>query len=315
MSLATATAEAQRLKAIMTKHDVVCSIELQAGRPWSGDPYYSRKYALIHHHTAGPRTGTTPSLSVCKRGRGGNLPLPGPLCNGYGGRDHIYRIITMGLANHPGLGGPLTLSGFTIPKDSARISTWGTEWEHDGVSTWAPEMISFMGRASAALTEWLAVPIERNVEHKTWAPRRKTDRSPHFSSSGSVAQADIRLWGGLNANGKPLKAAGKPPAAPPPVKRPPANVKPVPLIVDGDWGPATWRRTQMLVKVPQTGNSNASTRRAVQHFLGVGADGVWGPITIKALQRRAGLTGRSVDGDLGPVTTRAWQRFLNHTIS
>ena len=190
MSRATAMAEAKHLKAIMERHGVRCSIELQPGRPWSGDQWYSRKYGIMNHHTAGSRKGDTPSLALCKRGRTG---IPGPLCNGYGGRDLVYRIITLGLANHPGQGGPLVVSGVRIPRDSARPSMWGTEWEHDGVTPWPPEMRVFMAKANAALLEWLGRPIEASIEHSTWAPTRKIDRFGYTANSG---QAEIRKWKG-----------------------------------------------------------------------------------------------------------------------
>ena len=190
MSRATAMAEAKHLKAIMERHGVRCSIELQPGRPWSGDQWYSRKYGIMNHHTAGSRKGDTPSLALCKRGRTG---IPGPLCNGYGGRDLVYRIITLGLANHPGQGGPLVVSGVRIPRDSARPSMWGTEWEHDGVTQWPAPMREFMGRANAALLEWLGRPIEASIEHSTWTPTRKIDRFGYTANSG---QAEIRKWKG-----------------------------------------------------------------------------------------------------------------------
>lgn len=190
MSRATAMAEAKRLKAIMERHGVRCSIELQPGRPWSGDEWLSRKFGIMNHHTAGSRKGLTPSLALCKKGRTG---IPGPLCNGYGGRDRVYRIITLGLANHPGQGGPLVVSGVRIPRDSARPSMWGTEWEHDGVTPWPAEMREFMGRANAALLEWLGRPIAASIEHSTWAPTRKIDRNGYTATSG---QAEIRKWKG-----------------------------------------------------------------------------------------------------------------------
>lgn len=312
MSLQDARREAERLKAIMAAHGVTASIELQAGRPWSGDPYYSRKHVLMNHDTVGPMRGKTPSLAVCKGGRAG---LPGPLCNGYGGRDFVYRIITMGLANHPGVGGPLTVAGFTIPENSARISCWGTEWEHDGVSAWPAGMSEFMGRANAALVEFWRIPVARSIEHATWT-RRKIDRSPGYTRSGTTGQAEIRKWGGAPAAGAP-KPAPAPAPKPPTPPKPPTVVptRPKPLAVDGDWGPATWKRTQMLTRVPQTGKTNLATRKAVQRYLKVAPDGVWGKVTIRALQRRAGLTGRAVDGVLGPNTNRAWQRYLNRTLS
>jgi hypothetical protein len=186
----TALAEARKIKAAMTRHGVKCSIELQVGRPWSGDDWYSRKHVLMNHHTAGAKTGGTPSLALVKRGRS---DLPGPLCNGYGGRDLVYRIITLGLANHPGAGGPLTVAGFAIPKDSARASAWGTEWEHDGVSAWPAAMREFMGRANAALCDYHGIPYTRSIEHNTWAPSRKIDRNGYKAATG---QAEIKAWAG-----------------------------------------------------------------------------------------------------------------------
>lgn len=176
--------EALRLKSIMTRRGVACTVELKAGRPWSGDIHYSRKFLPMNHHTAGSMRGLTPSYALCRNGRS---DLPGPLCNGYGGRDFVYRIITLGLGNHPGQGGPLTVDGFTIPKDSARISCWGTEWEHNGTSLWPADMREFMARANAGLLEWMAVGLRRSIEHSTWTPR-KIDRNTYTAARG---QAEI----------------------------------------------------------------------------------------------------------------------------
>jgi hypothetical protein len=168
--------EAKRLKTIMNKWGVKCSIELQSGRgsdPWA----VPKKYHRMHHHTVSTyRAGgnMTPCLALVKSGRS---DVVGPLCNGYGGYDLVYRIICMGLANHPGAGGPITIDGVRIPQDSARGPTWGTEWE-GGIQDWAviPGMLEFMGRADNALAEWSDRPLTSQMEHKTWAPTRKVDR-------------------------------------------------------------------------------------------------------------------------------------------
>lgn len=200
MSQEYAVAEARRLQAIMTRRGVRCTVELMAGRPWSGDPWYSPKHALMNHHTAGSPNGLTPSYALCRNGRAATstaAALPGPLCNGYGGRDHVYRIITLGLGNHPGPGGPLTVAGFTIPKDSARISCWGTEWEHNGTSPWPADMREFMGRANAALLEWRAIPLGRSHEHSTWAmpTGRKIDRNTYTAARGQAEIAPFLMSG------------------------------------------------------------------------------------------------------------------------
>lgn len=301
MSQTTAREAAARLKLLMTKHGVQCSIELQSGRPWSGDPWYSHKYLLMNHHTAGPMSGKTPSLSVVKRGRS---DLPGPLSNGYGGRDFVYRIITMGLANHPGVGGPLTLAGFTVPKDSARITAWGTEWEHNGTSPWPSDMREFMGRANAALCEFWRISTGRSCEHSTWTTR-KIDRNTYTASSG---QAEIRKFGGL------IVTPTKPPVRPTrPLPIPAA--KPKSLTVDGAWGPATWRATQWMLRVPQTGRENAATLKALQRYLsmaGSAVSGVFSNDTVRHIQK---MVKTEQDGLLGPVTIRAWQRHINRIIA
>ncbi len=204
MSQESALTEARNLQASIQRHGAKCTIELTAGRAWAGDDWISTKHVIQNHHTAGSMNGLTPSYALCRNGRAG---LPGPLCNGYGGRDFVYRIITMGLANHPGQGGPLNVAGFTIPKDSARPCVWGTEWEHNGTSPWPPAMIEFMARANAGILEWGGgtghpLPVGRSIEHSTWATPagRKIDRNGYTAARG---QAEIRQF---------LSAA---PAAPP----------------------------------------------------------------------------------------------------
>lgn len=167
------------------------SIELQVGKgpsssPWSNDRFIGH----LNHHTAGPRSGLTPSLSVCKLGRS---DLEGPLCNGYGGRDFIYRIITLGYANHPGLGGPAAFGNHMVPKDNGRPYLWGTEWDHDGVSPWLDEQLEWMARANAGILDWLGVGPEAQGEHKDpWAPRRKPDRNI-ITRAQSIARTKL-VW-------------------------------------------------------------------------------------------------------------------------
>lgn len=163
--------DARELKEAMLDWGVKCSIELQAGR--GTDPWASvRKYLRMHHHTVSrPSMGLTPVLGVCKKGRPG---IPPPLCNGYGGYDMVYRIICMGLANHPGEGGPVTIDGVHIPANSARGPTWGTEWE-GGLDPWPDFMMEFMGLADNALAQWSGRPLTSQLEHSTWTDR-KIDR-------------------------------------------------------------------------------------------------------------------------------------------
>jgi hypothetical protein len=129
MSRENALPEARALRGALLKAGVPeVSIELVKGRPAGGDRWNNQFVVTdTAHHTASrySRDNLTPCLSLVKKGRS---DLPGPLCNGYGGWDLCARIITLGYANHPGQGGPLTVpSGvkkppsYTIPKDSAPL--------------------------------------------------------------------------------------------------------------------------------------------------------------------------------------------------
>lgn len=64
-----------------------------------------------------------------------------------------------------------------------------------------------------------------------------------------------------------------------------------PLVVDGKWGVLSKARLQM--------------------WLGVKADSIIGKATVRALQKKVGLTGSSVDGKWGTKTTRYLQKYLN----
>lgn len=192
--------KARALKKVMLKWGVPeVSIELQTGRPneyGTWDALFVT--ADMSHHTVS-RYGSnlTPVLALCKHGRS---DLPGPLCNGYGGWDLCYRIITFGYANHPGEGGPVTVPAltagrFTIPKDSARRYTWGTEWEGGLVEAdWDRVLTNprngkqmtfreFMGRSNAALEEYHKIHTSAHLEHSTWTSR-KIDRLGYTQAKG-----------------------------------------------------------------------------------------------------------------------------------
>lgn len=220
----TALRRAQTLRGFLLKHGVPeVSIELQVGRPSGGDDWNAcRPIAVFSHHIASrPTKGNpTPGLSLVKRGRS---DLGGPLCNGTAGVDLVYRIMCMGLANHPGEGGPLTVTGplgaFTIPKDVARPFAWGTEFEGGfDDATWdqvyknrrtGVEMTfrEFMARSNAGLLEGIwAINGRRkrpratmdlsgyHAEHKTWAGGRKPDRRNYTTERG---RQEIRKAGNL----------------------------------------------------------------------------------------------------------------------
>ena len=219
----SALKKARELKQIMLKHGVPeVSIELRQGRP-SAQGRWDALFpvANMNHHTvsAYKKSALTPCLSLVKNGRS---DLPGPLANGYGGYDLTYRIITFGYANHPGTGGPkivpaLNAGKFTIPKDSARRYTWGTEWEGGlDVKDWdrvltnprngkKMTMREFMGRANAALEEFLEIHPDAHMEHSTWANGRKIDRLGYSQKTGIAEKNKYKAVVAAETKKKPAK--------------------------------------------------------------------------------------------------------------
>lgn len=210
------------IRDVLLRHGVPeVSIELQEGRPTFGaDPWNAcNPVNVTSHHIASWPTpeNPTPGLWLVKHGR---PDLPGPLANGTAGVDLVYRILTLGLANHPGEGGPMRVSGpcgsYVIPKDVGRPYMWGTEYEGGYVdATWdrtytnrrtgiSMTFREFMGRCNAGLAEaiWRINGRGRtpppgadlsgyHCEHKTWAPGRKTDRLNYTTESG---RAELRRY-------------------------------------------------------------------------------------------------------------------------
>lgn len=220
MTRAVAIKRAQKIREVMLDYGVPeVSIEILPGRPTSGDVWNALDaVGVLSHHIASRPTpdNPTPGLALVKKGRPpGPLYLPGPLANGTAGVDLVYRIICLGLANHPGFGGPLVLSGplgaFRVPENVGRPYLWGTEYE-GGYSEEVWDRVyqnsrtkkkmsfrEFMGRSNGALCEAIWLPgissRERTPnramdlstyhgEHKTWAPDRKPDRLGYSTRSG-----------------------------------------------------------------------------------------------------------------------------------
>jgi hypothetical protein len=115
----------------------------------------------VNHHTAGPSTGSTPSLLTCIEGR---PDLPGPLCNVYQSREpstDVAYVIAAGRANHAGEGGWRGLSG--------NASVYGLEIEHTGTGPLPQHRIDLAAAIHAAM--FLGDPA--NVcQHREWTTRK-----------------------------------------------------------------------------------------------------------------------------------------------
>ena len=84
-------------------------------------------------------------------------------------------------------------------------------------------------------------------------------------------------------------------------RKPIATPGRVPLVVDGDFGPATIRRLQQWAGVTVDGKLGPISWGVIQHRVGATPDGRPGPNTWTHLQRLIGVT---ADGAPGPVTYR-----------
>lgn len=273
MSQERALAEARRLADAIRARGVTVSIELQTGAngAWMVD---RTKVAILSHHTASRRSqGLTPCLGIVKRGRS---DVPGPLANGYGGWDLVYRIITMGIANHSGAGGPLTIAGVTIPQDNGRWYMWGTEFEGGlDAADFTPAYREFMARANAGILDYLGLPVARAAEHKTWAPKRKIDRLGYTAASG---QQEIVTLGG-----KPGAIAPAAPSAAWSYRGSPGDAH------------APGSRT---LTIGACGTDVAW----VQALVGSLQDGKYGPLTVDAVKTWQGRKGLLQDGVFGPIS-------------
>jgi N-acetylmuramoyl-L-alanine amidase-like protein len=121
-------------------------------------------FGLVGHHTAGPKTGIRPSLSVCVNGRS---DLSGPLCNDFLDRNGVDVIVACGRANHAGAGSFRGILG--------NSGVWGIEAEDDGDGSWTPAQIEAYPRLVAARLWLIGRDASWYCAHRTWAPTRKID--------------------------------------------------------------------------------------------------------------------------------------------
>lgn len=123
-----------------------------------------------NHHTGGGPNGPTPSLDIIINGRGGSLPVPGPLANVLQGRDDVAYVVAAFKANHGGQGVWRGRSGNSL--------AYGLEIEHTGGPNepFGPHRFDIAARIQAAFafgrydSSWI-------WQHRQYAtpPGRKVD--------------------------------------------------------------------------------------------------------------------------------------------
>lgn len=144
------------------------AVEEVAGWQTRGRPAAYQPRGAVNHHTAGARSGLTPSLATVLYGRS---DVPGPLAQVLQSReadpstDKAY-VVAAGAANHAGAGGWNGLTGNT--------SVGGLEVEHHGTGPVPQERLEISARIIAALLE--APGSTRNAayacQHFEWTTRK-----------------------------------------------------------------------------------------------------------------------------------------------
>ena len=126
---------------------------------------------VVCHHTAGPRAGNMPSLSVVTAGR---PDLEGPLAQLCLGRDGTFYVVAAGRANHAGRGSWCGI-------ETGNTSFVGIEAENSGQpdDPWPRVQIDAYQRGVAAILAHVGAAADMCCGHKEYAlpPGRKVDPS------------------------------------------------------------------------------------------------------------------------------------------
>lgn len=135
---------------------------------------------IVCHHTAGPKTGDTPSLGVVVNGR---PDLEGPLAQLYLSRSGVVHVVAAGLAYHAG--------AVLIPSYGNSCAI-GIEAEATGIDPWPEPQWKAYARLCAALVRWYQLAPSRVLGHKEVCspPGRKID--PNFDMG--AFRGEVAHW-------------------------------------------------------------------------------------------------------------------------
>lgn len=124
--------------------------------------------SITLHHTAGPKTGDTPSLHVVEDGR---PDLKGPLAHLLLARSGTWHVVAAGLCWHTGL---------TFEAWQANPHAIGIEAEATGKDVWPTGQYASFVRGARALADHYRVPYARVVGHKEVARPAGRKIDPNF---------------------------------------------------------------------------------------------------------------------------------------
>lgn len=155
---------------------------------------------IMVHHTAGPKIGDGPSLTVCLKGR---PDLAGPLCHLFISRSGTTHILASKTANHAGPGAKEVLDLVRrgepvsnqvrelglVDSASGNMFFYGIEVENSGTANdpYPQAQIDALVSVCAAICAAHGWSASRVIHHRQWT-RRKIDMSYRGDLAGLVAQ-------------------------------------------------------------------------------------------------------------------------------
>lgn len=230
--------------------------------------------SVIVHHTAGPKSGNSPSLNVVAYGRPG---LSGPLAQLFLARDGTVYLVAAGISYH---------AGRVSSNRYANSHAIGIEAEATGLDSWPAHQIEEYAKLCKALCKEFGLSVSRVQGHKEVAVPRGRKPDPNFNMSSfrakvGGAKGGVSSGGGSTGGGSSKKYT----------------------VVS---------KTAPLGLYDRDGNGHTRIEDWQKNALGYSgkkADGFFGPDTesdTKKLQKQIGLKGKDVDGVVGPATEAAW---------
>ena len=159
--------------------------------------------SVICHHTAGPKSGNSPSLNVVAYGRPG---LSGPLAQLFLARDGTVYLVAAGISYH---------AGRVSSNRYANSHAIGIEAEATGLDSWPSHQIDAYAKLCKALCKEFGLSISRVRGHKEVAVPRGRKPDPNFSMSDfrkKVGGAKGGVSSGGGTSGGSSKTYGSPTA-------------------------------------------------------------------------------------------------------
>lgn len=144
---------------------------------------WAPSYVVLHHTANGGAKGNAPSLGYVTTG---NPYAPIRACHFLIGRDGLVYVVQARKAYHAGAGGPGRWgNGPTVARDAMNGHAYGIEIESkgtslnpygsDGTNGITDAQLDATARLTGALLDLIGATVPCALNHRTWAPGRKTD--------------------------------------------------------------------------------------------------------------------------------------------